>query len=221
MSAHSPRLVLLVEDHPMVRTLVERSLEADGFEVASYATSKQAIKEFHGLDPDVLVADIDLGERPNGLELATLLRAQAPYLGVVFLSNYPSLDNVEGPTPAPPGSSFIHKSMVDGPDVLRSAIETALDDTRDPLIVGLPDDRPLAHLSAPQLNMLRYLAEGWSNAEISERRGITQRATERLVSRTFHALGIADDPTVNPRVVATRLYIQNFGVPEPGGASSS
>ena len=51
MPAHSPRLVLLVEDHPMVRTLVERSLEADGFEVASYATSKQAIKEFHGLVP--------------------------------------------------------------------------------------------------------------------------------------------------------------------------
>lgn len=205
----------------MVRTLVERSLEADGFDVAAYATSKQAIKDFHGLDPDVLVADIDLGERPNGLELATLLRAQAPYLGVVFLSNYPSLETVEGSTSAPPGSSFIHKSRVDGPDVLRSAIDSALDDTRDPLIVGLPDGRPLGHLSSPQFSMLRYIAEGWSNAEIAERRGITQRATERLVSRTFHALGVSDDPSINPRVAATRLYIQNFGVPEPGSAASS
>ena len=199
----------------MVRSLVERSLRADGFEVAAYPASRQAIKDFHGLDPDVLVADIDLGERPNGIELATLLRAQAPYLGVVFLSNYPNLESIEGSGAAPPGSSFIHKSMVDTPDVLRTAVDTALDDSRDPMIVGLPDDRPLGHLSGPQLTMLRYIAEGWSNAEISERRGISQRAVERLVSRTFHALGVTDDPSVNPRVLSTRIYIQSFGIPEP------
>lgn len=211
----TPRLILLVEDHPMVRSLVERSLAADGFEVESFATARDAIRNFHAIDPDALVTDIDLGERPNGIELATLLRAQAPYLGIVFLSNYASVDAVEGGAGAPPGASFVHKSLADGPEVLREAIEATLDDTQDPLVVTLPDDQPLGRLSAPQLTMLRYIAEGWSNAEIAERRSITLRSAERLISRTFHALGLTDDPAINPRVIATRMYIRTFGVPEP------
>ena len=78
-----------------MRALVERSLQDDGFVVESVASSRRAIREFDAIDPDVLVTDIDLGDRPNGVELATLLRAQAPYLGVVCLTNYSSLDAIE------------------------------------------------------------------------------------------------------------------------------
>ena len=220
VAAPIQRLVLLVEDHSMVRALLERSLRADGFEVESFATSREAIKEFHAIDPDALVADIELGERPNGVELATLLRAQAPYLGVVFLSNYPSVESVEGSVKPLPGACFVNKSSVDSPDVLRVAIERSLDDSSDPLVLGLPTDRPIELLSAPQLATLRLIAEGCSNAEIASRRGITVRAAERLISRIFHVLGLSDDPSVNPRVAATRIYIGAFGIPEPDEAAS-
>ena len=104
-----------------MRALVERSLQDDGFVVESVPTSRRAIREFDAIDPDVLVTDIDLGERPNGVELATLLRAQAPYLGVVFLTNFSSLDAIESKVTPPEHAAFLHKGSIEDAGQLRQA----------------------------------------------------------------------------------------------------
>ena len=212
----SPRTVLLVEDHPLMRALVERSLQDDGFVVESVDTSRRAIREFEAIDPDVLVTDIDLGDRPNGVELATLLRAQAPYLGVVFLTNYTSLDALESSVKPPEHAAFVHKGSVEHAGQLRQAIDSALDDSSAALVLAArQDDDPIARLSSTQLSVLRQIAEGWNNAEIASQRGVTLRSAERLITRTFEALGINGDDRRNARVTATRMYIRAYGVPEP------
>jgi DNA-binding NarL/FixJ family response regulator len=211
----SPRTVLLVEDHAMTRGLVQHALEGEGFRVVAVESARRAIREFDSIDPDVLVTDIDLGDRPNGVDLAAILRAQAPYLGVVFLSNFPAVDAVEGGFAPPSHVSYVHKGSIDGPGPLVAAIEASLDDHAEQLTMTGSAGLPLQALSASQMGVLRLLAEGWSNAEIAERRGITLRSAERLVARTFAALGLAEDGTVNARVAAVRLYIRAFGVPEP------
>lgn len=199
-----------------MRTLVQRSLEDDGFVVESVSTSRRAIREFDAIDPDVLVTDIDLGDRPNGLELATLLRAQAPYLGVVFLTNYSSLDAIESKVTPPEHAAFVHKGSIDDAGQLRLAIDSALDDSREALVLSANgDDDPVARLSATQLSVLKQIAEGWNNAEIAAQRGVTLRSAERLITRTFEALGVSSDDKRNARVLATRLYIRSYGVPEP------
>lgn len=199
----------------MTRGLLKRTLETEGFQVVALESSRQAIREFEAIDPDVLLLDIDLGERPNGVDLAAILRAQAPYLGVVFLSNYPAADVVEGGFGPPAGACFVHKGAIDGPELIIEAIESALDDqAQRAALTELPPEHPLRSLSASQMGVLRLIAEGCSNAEIAERRGITLRSAERLVSRTFTALGLDDDPSVNARVAATRIYVRNFGLPE-------
>lgn len=213
--AAAPRTILLVEDHRLTRGLLARSLEAEGFRVVAVESSRQAIREFDAIDPDALVVDIELGDRPNGIELAAILCAQAPYLGVVFLSNYPLLDVVEGSLTPPTRSVFLQKDAVDDSRQITDAIEAALDDRATGIPVPhLPENHPLRALSSTQMAVLRLIAEGWNNAEIAERRGITLRSAERIVSRTFVALGVTDDDTVSPRVAATRIYTRVFGVPE-------
>lgn len=215
MTPVTPRTVLLVEDHAMTRGLLKQSLEAAGFRVFALESARQAIKEFDRIDPDALVVDIDLGDRPDGVDLAVLLRAQAPYLGVVFLTNYPSIDKVEGGFQPPPGSGFLNKGALEDSAALVAAIEASLDDEANPVTLNAAlQGHQLGELSAQQMAVLRLIAEGCSNAEIAERRGITVRSAERLVSRTFTALGIDDDVRVNPRVAATRMYVRVFGVPE-------
>lgn len=212
----SPRTVLLVEDHALTRGLLATTLEGSGFRVVAVESARQAIREFESVDPDVIVVDIELGDRPNGIDLATLLCAQAPYLGVVFLSNYPALDSVEGGIGPPPRSVFLQKNEVDGHEQVVAAIEAALDDQAEPRVPSsVPRNHPLRGLSSSQLAVLRLIAEGWNNTEISERRGITLRSTERLVSRIFTALGVTENDSLNPRVAATRIYVRVFGVPEP------
>jgi DNA-binding NarL/FixJ family response regulator len=211
----APRTVLLVEDHAMTRGLVQHALEGQGFNVVAVESARRAIREFDSIDPDVLVADIDLGERPNGVDLAAILRAQAPYLGVVFLSNFPSVDVVEGGFSPPARSSFVYKGSIDGPAPLVAAIEAALSDEEPAIrLTSVPANSPLVALSQAQMSVLRLLAEGWSNAEIAERRGITLRSTERAVSRIFATLGLGDDSAINARVAAVRMYVRAFGVPD-------
>lgn len=209
------RTVLLVEDHSMTRGLLQQTLESQGFRVVAVDSARRAIREFESIDPDVLVIDIELGDRPNGIDLSVILTSQAPYLGVVFLSNYPAIESVESGFGPPPGSVFLHKGSIDGPGPIVQAIETALDDQASPqALSALPGDHPLRALSAVQMAVLRLVAEGWSNTEIAERRGITVRSAERLISRTFAALGVSEDSSVNSRVAATRIYVRVFGVPE-------
>ena len=199
-----------------MRALVERSLQDDGFVVASVPTSRRAIREFDAIDPDVLVTDIDLGDRPNGVELATLLRAQAPYLGVVFLTNYSSLDAIESKVTPPEHAAFLHKGSIEETGQLRQAIDSALDDSSTALVLATrAESDPVARLSATQLSVLKQIAEGWNNAEIAAQRGVTLRSAERLVTRTFEALGVSSDDKRNARVLAARLYIRSYGVPEP------
>jgi DNA-binding NarL/FixJ family response regulator len=215
MKPVTPRTVLVVEDHAMTRGLLKQSLEAAGFRVFALESARQAIQEFDRIDPDALVLDIELGDRPNGVDLAVMLRAQAPYLGVVFLTNYPAIDKVEGGFHPPPGSSFLNKGTLEDPAELVAAIEVSLDDGAEPLTLkAAPDANHFENLSIQQMAVLRLIAEGCSNSEIAERRGITIRSAERLVSRTFTALGVDDDARVNSRVAASRIYVRTFGVPE-------
>jgi DNA-binding NarL/FixJ family response regulator len=63
-------------------------------------------------------------------------------------------------------------------------------------------------ITSTQAEILRMIADGLSNASIAETRGISLRAAEALVQRTFAALGVNGDPSINPRVVAVRMWQQ-------------
>ncbi len=208
------RRALLVEDSTPLRTLLAASLEDAGFEVVSCASSNEALKAFGRCDPDVLIADIDLGDRPNGVELATILRARAPYLGVVFVSNFASPTAFERTIPPPSHYAFLQKDMLDSADRLIEVIDSALDDSvKSAIVANDVEDRPLDRLTTAQLEILSLIASGLTNAEIAQRRGSSLRAVERLITRLFEVLGLNDDPQHNPRVVATNLYTQAFGYP--------
>lgn len=212
------RRALLVEDTTPLRTLMAAALTQAGFEVSACARASDAIKAFGRVDPDVLIADIDLGDRPNGVELATILRAQAPYLAVVFVTNYPSTKAFERTIAPPPRYAFLQKDLLDSTDQLIEVVESALDDAGDPRIVAADEtDSPLNRLTTTQLEIVRLMAAGLTNSEIAERRGSTLRAVERLVTRTFEVLELNDDPQHNPRVVVTNLYTRAYGYPELEG----
>jgi DNA-binding NarL/FixJ family response regulator len=215
MAAGKPtRSVLLVEDTTALRTLLASALETAGFDVTACASANDAIKAFPKADPDVLIADIDLGDRPNGVELATILRAQAPYLAIVFVTNYPSTKAFARTVAPPPGYALLQKDLLKSTDQLIEVVESALNDAVDPKVMMRDGpDHPLGKLTTPQLEIVRLVAAGLTNAEIAERRGSSLRAAERLVTRAFEVLGVNDDPQHNPRVVVANLYTKSFGYP--------
>lgn len=218
MNATAPqtfvRRALVVEDDAFTLSLIGHVLEGAGFEVQLCEGSDAAIRCFDSFDPDVLVTDIQLGAAPNGAQLADALRQRAPYLGVVVISNFPVGSRAGMGHSLPPGAAFLHKPEIATPEVLLEAIESALSDSIPRVVRDTADpDSPLARLTASQFAILHQIALGLSNAEIARQRGTTLRNVEKLVSRTFRALDIPEDSARNPRVLATRLYIDAMGIP--------
>ena len=100
-AASTPRrsgVVLLVEDDTAVREFVRRSLEATGYIVLVAADADQALRASRrrGEVIDVLVTDIVM-PGVHGPELAVLIRAQRPGIGLVLMSGYPDDDLGRGP----------------------------------------------------------------------------------------------------------------------------
>ena len=213
------RHALVVEDSASLRALIAGAVTSLGFEVDAVADSKSAMKAFAHSDPDLLIADVDLGSRPNGVELAHILRSQAPYLGIVFLTHFPTPESAAHNLVLPERSAFVNKSSLTDLSDLERSIESALSDEAEPAVITAGAEvNPLAALTAGQLSVLADIAAGYTNAEIAVRRGSSVRAAERMIVRTFDALGLSDDPAHNPRVMAAMLYARHAGLP-PGTAT--
>ena len=210
-SSPEPRRVLVVEDESLTRLLIIEMLEGAGFDVRGCASAAEAIAAYEDLDPDAIVTDIDLGAGPSGLDLIEILAKDAPHIALLVLSNYPILR--QHPANAQKQLAYLDKREVASAETVIQALESALRDEAEEQ--RLTDDAAaaIARLSRPQLEILKMLAEGLSNAEIAAQRGVTKRAAEGLIQRTIAALGIAPDERLNPRVQAVRMYFQAAGIP--------
>jgi DNA-binding NarL/FixJ family response regulator len=198
-----------------MRTLLTGTLRSLGFEVEAVGDARAAIRQIDRFDPDGVVLDVDLGSRPNGVELGHLLRTLAPHLGIVFFTNYPSAEQARGGTDLPERSGFVNKDTLSDAEELRSAINASLSDDLPPArITPDAEANPLATLTPAQLGVLSEIAKGYTNSEIASRRGSSLGATERLIARTFQALEIPNDGRVNSRVLATRIYLRHGSASE-------
>jgi CheY-like chemotaxis protein len=89
MPASGARTVLVVEDDPHVRLLLERLVEGAGYGVLSAQSGAEALAVLgaHGAEVDVLLTDIGLGDLHGG-ELARRALERWPGLRVVYSSGH-------------------------------------------------------------------------------------------------------------------------------------
>jgi CheY-like chemotaxis protein len=81
--------ILLVEDEELVRILAAEALRDAGFEVVEAATGDEAAKCL--VDPDefdVLVTDVRMPGRLDGIDVAARARMRDPSIGVVVVSGF-------------------------------------------------------------------------------------------------------------------------------------
>ena len=207
------RHVVVVEDEALLRDLIAKTLESNGFEVTTAANAADATRAFRAHDPDAVVLDVELGAGPNGFDFAESLHKTAPDVGIVFLTNLPdSRFAGREAKDLPKNISYLRKSQLIDSNELVEALEAVLHDAVE---TGqrhdLANDRPLANLSKKQILVLQLLAIGYTNAQIAEKRGTTVRAVEGIVSRIFQALDIDVQAEGNARVEAASTYLRASG----------
>jgi DNA-binding NarL/FixJ family response regulator len=200
--------VLLVEDDDFTRNVVREMLIASGIEVEQVASVAQAIESLDGFDPHVVVTDLDLGHGPDGADLLTKIAEERPWIGMVIMTAHASPElAINDASRIPEHAGYIVKSELHTIQNLITLIEESIIMPGNFKGSEVASDEKIT-ITSTQAEILRMIADGLSNTSIAEARGISLRAAEALVQRTFAALGVNGDPSINPRVVAVRMWQQ-------------
>ncbi len=196
-------LVMIVDDHPLVRAAVRQAIAAPDVEmVAEAATAEDALRVAPEVRPDVLLVDIDLPGM-NGLLLARELAPRLPGTRIVMLTASSSERHLVEAIRAG-ASGYLTKDLA--PEALLRAVRGA---HRGELAVGRrmsarlvrhlvdasraggrsEDDQELDTLSSREREVLRLLADGLTDREIAEALTLSPRTVETHVGSILRKLG--------------------------------
>lgn len=210
----STRNVLVVEDDALLRELIATALETNGYAVQTAGDIAEAKRILRSTDPDGVVLDIDLGLGPTGFDFAQIISKESPGTGIVFLTQLP--DPRFSPTDEngiPTGVAYIRKSALADLNVLYEALDMAMRGQVTKLHRhDLDAERPFAKLTVKQIEVLRLMAQGNSNAQIATARGTSLKATEDAIRRACAAIGIDGSADGNSRTRAVAKYISVVGL---------
>ncbi len=87
-----PGTLLVVDDEPQILQVVAGILQDEGFEVLTAPDGETALKMVAGAAPELVLLDISLPGL-DGLEVLTELKRQYPFLPVIIISAYGSVEN--------------------------------------------------------------------------------------------------------------------------------
>jgi DNA-binding NarL/FixJ family response regulator len=164
---------------------------------------------------DAVFLDLHLGKGPSGLDLAIAVRRYLPKVGIVIVTSYEEPRLLQSsPPPLPRGTVYVVKSEITKIQDLSSAMNQAISLANSDKDKSDTQRRnsSITRLTDGQVELLRMMALGLSNAEIAKRKFVTEKSVELSVSRLVRALGIERNPTQNQRVHMSKVYFRATGL---------
>jgi len=122
-SEHRSETILVVDDEPSVRTLIEKILTMRGYAVLAASDAEEAVRLNSEHEVDAVVTDVMLPSM-KGPELVEKLRLHRPRLRALFISGFTSEALVEGGL-SPEDIAFVQKPFTG--EALSSRLRELLD----------------------------------------------------------------------------------------------
>ncbi|MEM7331253.1 MAG: response regulator transcription factor [Chloroflexota bacterium] len=194
--------VLLVDDHRVVREGVKAmlSIHADIEVVGGADSGAEAILLAKEHAPDVVLMDLIMPEM-DGVEATRQVRAASPDSKVIVLTSYHQDEHIF-PAIRAGAISYLLKDIE--PDALADAIRRAAEGEAvlHPRIAARvvqelhgtrkEDVNPFIELSEREIDVLKLIADGKSNADIAEQLVISTKTVKRHVSNILSKLHLGD-----------------------------
>lgn len=217
--------VVVAEDDLLTREGVCRLLESSGeVEVVAAVGDAEALRAAVAEHrPSVVLTDIRMppGHHTEGIVAAKEIRKDYPGTGVVVLSQHADAAYVidllgEGAE----GLGYLLKERVADPAQLLHALHetTRGGSVVDPVLVDalvrrrrLTAESGLESLTPRELDVLRHMAAGLSNAAIARSLSLSESSVEKASNTLFARLGLTGEPTVHRRVSAVVTYLRAVG----------
>ena len=216
-----PISVVIAEDSLLVRDSVHRALSTDSdVNVVGIAEDYDSTVELIDKHrPTLLFTDVRMPptSTDEGIRLARWMRSAHPDIGVIVLSQYVDPSYVTGLLDGGTAArGYLLKERVSHFDQLSEAFHqvAAGGTVLDPLVVDALLARPtsaatLSRLTPREREVLAELATGLSNRTVADRLVLTQRAVEKHINSIFAKLGLTGDDSVDRRVRAVLMFLDD------------
>lgn len=201
---NEPVTILLVDDHAMIRKGVRAFLETqpDLQVVAEAESGQEAIERAQESVPDVTLMDL-LMPGMDGIETTRRLKEVSPRTQVVMLTSFHDDQHIL-PALRAGALSYLLKDV--GPEELAQAVRKAArgEVVLHPRIAAqviqalqqppksASNDSGISPLTARELEVLRLIATGLSNADIAERLFLSEKTVKSHVSNILGKLQLVD-----------------------------
>lgn len=217
--------VVLADDNYLVRQGTAALLaEIEDVEVlAVVGDADELLVAVGRTAPDAVLTDLRMPPTwtDEGLRAAREIRREHPQTGVVVLSQYAEADDVvELLSAGVSGLGYLLKERVAQVGEVVAALRAVASggSVLDPRVVEVlvarrtaQERSPLSGLTERELEVLREMATGKSNAAIARHLHISERAVEKHTNSLFAKLGLSEERDVNRRVAAVLTFLDATG----------
>lgn len=193
--------ILIADDHPMYRKGLRTILEtADDMELVGEAANGQEAVDLCGqTSPDVILMDIRMPGL-NGVEAARQIKQDHPSVHILFLTMHQ--DDASVITAMKTGARGYFLKDADKDEILRAIRAVAAGEAIFSAEVAarmidyatrssVPLER-FTQLTVREKEVLTYMADGCSNAEIGEALGLSAKTVSNYVTIVLNKLPAAD-----------------------------
>jgi DNA-binding NarL/FixJ family response regulator len=214
--------VVIAEDNYLVREGTRRLLEDSGEVdvIAAVGTAEELLDATRRFEPDAVLTDIRMppGHHMEGIEAAHAIRGAHPAIGVAVLSQHTDESYAlalfrDGTS----GLAYLLKDRLGDLEELIGALRTVVagGSVIDPQVVEALVARrsrtaqsPLGSLTPRELDVLRVMAQGETNAGIERSLHLSASTVEKHVNAIFGKLALGDAP-VHRRVSAVLTFLKD------------
>jgi DNA-binding NarL/FixJ family response regulator len=215
--------VVLAEDDVLLREGIARILGDEGYDVVAHAGDRDDLLEkVRTHTPDLVVTDIRMPPTftRDGIAAALQIRRELPDVAVVVLSQYIDTPGaLELLSLGAERIGYLLKSRVMDLDEFLDSVGRVVagGSSIDPEVIssmvrrGVRDeqDHGIGLLTPRRLEVLRLMAQGYSNVRIGRELGVTEKAVDRSIALIFQTLQLPPDPDEHRRVLAVVRYLNS------------
>jgi two-component system NarL family response regulator len=188
-----PIRILIVDDHPMIRSGLEATLapEPDITVVATASNGREGIELYRQHQPDVMLTDLKMPEL-GGVDAIRTIRAEFPSAKIIVLSTYQGDEDIFRALDA----GAVTYLLKDTPGL------TLVDTIREVARGGRPIPPEIAQqltsrmfqakLTEREIEVLHLLAQGMRNKEIAASLGISDETAQGHVKNILAKLSVHD-----------------------------
>ena len=206
LTASKSYKVLIVEDDVFTRKMIYEIISTLGNKCESTSNIKDALALIESFSPDLVITELDFGPGQSGIDLIRKIVTDYPELKIVVLTTHTSPALMNSTIKFLPSQiQYFVKSELTADISFKKIIQNAFD-SKPREKIQISKSVGAIYLSNTQAELLRLIAQGLSNKAIADKKNTSLRAVEALINRTYQALNLSENDSINLRVEAAKLW---------------